>query len=232
MQNLADLQAKLDQIKAVYGEDLYNEAYKDLQQMLESKSAGSELFEGLKGCLDALTAVEEETKKAPDTPPKSIPKLEQNEALRGFLTALVSQHMPSLRSQAQYDALEAAMHVFCTLADAIFSRNLEAKQQSKKALENAIAALEIATDLTSKLSDVPEAAQSEISKAFKEPPKEYHEKEIQEALLTELGQQLSLKDLNAWYIANRYRMDKISTNALRNELFDRIRMEKEKFREK
>lgn len=229
--NLEELQAKLQDIRAKYGEEMFADSARDLAQILsEREGEYSEMAQAvseLMGVCKSAEQVKETPKSAPETVPRMPPKSTQDEALRSFLVASARQQMPSLKSQAQFDAMEATLNITCKLADAIFRSDLESVKQAKEALEKAIGALHTATDLTYKLQEMAEAEKSPTANAFSTEPKEMREGEVYETLLSELGGLKTIGSLNIWYVKNKGRMDVIVTQKSRNDIFDRIRKLKE-----
>lgn len=222
MQNLDDLKIRLGQLKALYGDKLYDEACSELKQILGPEAEGSDL---IKSCLETLTAAEEGLKEPSRKAPKrflGLPKLEQNEAFQVFAKALVDQRMLKLGSQAQYDAFEGALYAFCALASKILSKDTNTETEAT-ILGEALTALRLATDLTNKIREVPEAA-AETSKDFIDPPKELVERDLQAALLAELDRLDGIAQFNSWYSQNRERIDRVVSYSLRNELYDAIRL--------
>jgi hypothetical protein len=142
-----------------------------------------------------------------------------------LIAETIKSQMPGLRTQAQYDAVASTMGVVQQVVNAILDGNTKLEQDARSALEIAFENIGKATELSRKLEDVPEAASSDASKQFKDPPAQFHEVDAQAELLQELALLPSLDALKAWYDlpANRSRRDKVITQALRNELLDAIR---------
>jgi hypothetical protein len=145
-----------------------------------------------------------------------------------FFKALQEQ-MPGIKSQAQLDAFLASLEALKVTVNAIHSGDKDAEAKGREALSKALDAVSKATQITEKLREVPEAATSKESEAFKVPPKEFEESDIYRGLLSELEDIRRLDVLNAWYQANRQRIDQVVSQNLRDALFDAIREKKHAF---
>jgi len=142
-----------------------------------------------------------------------------------FFKAL-QQQLPALKSQAQFTAFQAAFEAFRGVMNAIFEGSPLAEKEALDALGKAFDVAKKATELTNKLSEVPEAATSKESEEFKQPPAEFGEYDEQRKLMTELAHIETLKNLTDWYHTNRARIDRVRSPSLRNPLLDAIRERK------
>jgi hypothetical protein len=142
-----------------------------------------------------------------------------------FMRALQAR-LPALKSQGQFTAFQASFEAFQATVNGILTQNKEAEAAGKEALGKSFEVIRQATDITRKLEDVPEAATSEEAEAFKRPPSEFGEYDIQRALITELGKVQTLTELDAWWVTNRQRVDQVKSPSLRNPLIDFVRERK------
>lgn len=139
-----------------------------------------------------------------------------------FLRAL-QQQLPALRSQGQYTAFQGAFEAFRATVNGVLEGKPELESAGREALEKAMETLRMATHLTVKLQEVPEAATSAASEDFKRPPADFQEYDVQRALLSELQVIETLPGLNEWWVANRARIDLVKSPSLRNPLLDLVR---------
>ena len=142
-----------------------------------------------------------------------------------FFKAL-QQQLPGLKSQAQFNAFQAAFEAFRSVMNSIFEQKPEVEKVALDALTQAFDAARKITDLTEKLQEVPEAATSKVAEEYKNPPAEFGEYDLQRLLLSELEQIQSGGDLSTWWNANRARIDRVKSPSLRNPLLDLVREKK------
>lgn len=222
---------EMNRIRREHGEEAYREAAKNAAKMAMARGGKAELF--MRGALkdvvdfDAIKR-EREAEFAPPPrepePPKPPPPtpLPADEAMA---KAIMGQ-IPGCETQAQFNAMLACFDALRLLLAAIFINNKESGVRAKEALDRALMVAVTATDIAGKLKDVPEAAMGPGAEEFKEPPKQFHEHDIQRSLLAELATVTALDALNAWYQTNRTRMDQVVSPSLRNVLFDAIKTKK------
>jgi hypothetical protein len=146
-----------------------------------------------------------------------------------MMAELLRRQMPAIKSQAQYDAVVGSLDAVRAVVNAILEGKPSEEADGRKALEMAFEAARVATHATQQLEDVPEAATSEASKAFKEEPAQFTELEDQRRMLAELEAITTTEALNDWYADTKDRRDKIVNQKLRNELLDAIRAKKNSF---
>ncbi len=141
---------------------------------------------------------------------------------QAFLLAM-QKSIPAMRSQAQFTAFMAAFDALRGAMNAIFGGQAGAEKEYLEGLAKAIDVARKVTDVTDRLRDVPEAAESKLADEFKQPPREFGEYDLQRALLTELAGIDHLEGLQRWWVGNRQRIDKVVSPSLRNPLIDAIR---------
>jgi hypothetical protein len=143
-----------------------------------------------------------------------------------LLAQALKTHIPGLKTQAQFNAFRAAFDAFHAVVGAIFDTDGPREEESRKLLDTAFLACKQATDITRKLSEVPEAASSKAAEEFKKAPAEFQEYDIQQQLLGELGRLQDLNTLTEWYKASKDRIDLVKSQTLRNILLDAVRARK------
>jgi hypothetical protein len=203
----------LNGIREKYGDDAYKSAATDIAGQFLAQGGETAAFarEAFKGVVD-FDAVEKQRAEMPADNP---------------ILAAIQQQVPGIKSQAQFNVFMAAFDALRATMNAIFTGNDADEAKGKKALESAYEAAHKATEITGKLTDVPEAATSKAAEEFKNPPRQFTELSEQRALLTELGEIKSTDTLNTWYAANRSRIDRVVSQSLRNALFDSIRQKRD-----
>lgn len=147
-----------------------------------------------------------------------------------FIRAL-QQQLPGIKSQAQFTAFQASFEAFRATINGILERNPAGESAGREALQKSFETMRVATDLTQKLADVPEAATSKEAEAFKQPPAEFAEYDIQRRLLSELGTLHTLSALIEWWADNRANIDLVKSPTLRNPLIDLVREKKARLAE-
>jgi len=146
---------------------------------------------------------------------------------RGFIE-MIQASMPAIKSQAQFNAFLASFEALRGVMNAIFARDTQNEKAYTEALLKSLQAAKQTTELTEKLQDVPDAAESKLADEFKKPPRQFGEYDIQRALMTELAQIDSLDNLTRWWAENRGRIDEVVSPSLRNPLIDAVREKKSK----
>lgn len=219
---LSTFVTKLNDIRKRYGDGPWREAM--IKFGVDCLNAGGQTERFAKELINGLA--EEglswaQVEAAAAEPPKSpAPTMDEM-----FMKAL-QQQLPGLKSQAQFTAFQGAFEAFRAISNAILAKNKEAETTAKEALEKGFETLRMATDLTQKLEDVPEAATSAEAEEFKRPPAEFQEYDVQRSLLSELSKISTLSELNEWWKTNRQRVDQVKSPSLRNPLIDLVREKK------
>lgn len=146
--------------------------------------------------------------------------------LNTLLASTFRKRMPGMKTQAQFTTFRAAFDAFEAVVNSIFSSNRGQETEARKLLEMAFNACRQATDISQKLGEVPEAASSKASAEFKQPPAEFAEFDVQQALLGELAGIQTLEGLKRWYGETKERRDSIRSQTLRDVLIDAVRSRK------
>lgn len=144
-----------------------------------------------------------------------------------MMTEALRQSMPNLKTQAQFTAFMLAFDSFRLLCDSIFSNDRSREEDARAAFEQAIAAIQTATELGAKFEEIPLESRSTAANPFTQPPVQFQEYDIQKKLLAELTRITSIEDLRQWYDSTKPQRDQVVSQTLRNVLLDRIRQKKE-----
>lgn len=148
---------------------------------------------------------------------------EQPTSMQDTLAGLLQQQMPGIKSQAQFDAVSGILQATQILINSILNDTPEQEKEANGALQLALTALHKATELTSKLEEVPEAVPGKSGEMFKQPPAQYSDYQVKQQLLSELSMISSVDELTKWYLATKEQRDKIADTSHRNHLLDSIR---------
>ena len=140
-----------------------------------------------------------------------------------MMADMLRKQMPGIKTQAQYDAVVAALDAVRLVINAILDGGGAKEVEARRALEMTFSALAKGTEITNKLEDSPEAATSPEAEKFKTPPAQFHEQDVVAKLLGELEALGTLDALNAWYGQTKAERDRVVTQSFRNSLMDSIR---------
>jgi len=142
------------------------------------------------------------------------------------MAEVLRQSIPSMKSQAQFNAFAIAFDSFRLVIESIFSGNVPGEIEAISTLEKALEAARTATDITKKYEEVPEENRGKASTEFTTAPYTFGEYDIQKRLLGELTAITTTAELNDWYLTTKGDRDKVLTQSLRNILMDSIRQKK------
>lgn len=214
---IKQMMEQLETIKGKYGEIAYRRAADEaarlfLRQDPETAKIAREVLQGVVD-FDRL-----------DKEPPPAPSMKLNP--EQLMAQALKQQMPGLQTQAQYNVTMTAFDALRVHLNAVFMGDKELATKSKDALLQALEGGVQVTELSQKLGHVPEAATSDAAQDFKQPPKQFHEYDVQRALLTEIEQVTTLAQFNQWYAANRTRIDTVVSKNYRDALFDAMRVKK------
>ena len=177
---------------------------------------------------EAYRAAQEEAKPQREAVAENMKNARRTEAEmdQGFLR-VIQKSIPAMKSQAQFNAFMASFEALRGVMNAIFARDEKTERELLDALAKSIDAARKMTDITERLREVPEAAESKLADEFKNPPRQFGEYDLQRGLLSELAQVDSLEALQRWWAENRRRIDDVVSPSLRNPLIDAVRAKKE-----
>jgi hypothetical protein len=139
---------------------------------------------------------------------------------------LVKTYLPAINTQAEYDAVVGAFGALRNNIAAILSGDKERSTQADALMGAALSAVRMAKEGSDKLREVPEAATSEASEAFKVAPKQFVEDDVLQRLLDGLTAITEHDAFTVWYRETRVEREGVVTPALRNKLYDAIRAKK------
>ena len=214
--------SQLSTIKERYGDAAYQRAAMQAAKLLIRQGGEIEAVarDVLKDVVD-FSAIDNEPKE----PAKNSPQMSSDQ----MMVEAIRQQMPGIQTQAQFNLFMTAFDALRLYLNSVFLNQKEAAEKAREALNKALDAAGQVTELSEKLSQVPEAAQSKEAEDFKRPPLQFHEYDVQKALLTELILITSPEQLGQWYAANRATIDQVISPQFRNPLLDAIRAKKASF---
>lgn len=215
MNPFEDLLGQLHKIKQEHGADAYASACRDVARTMVAQGGQAEEF-----AREAFAEYLGDEPSASEGPVGAV----GNEAVMGAL----KMGLPHLRSQAQFNAFMAAFDALKVTCDAIFAGDPAAVLRGRTALDKALEVAGQVTEVTNKLDEVPEAAESKLADEFRPASVNPGEYDVQKQLMGELEQIDSLEGLNEWYQSTADLRNKIVSASLRNVLFDAIRSRKAK----
>lgn len=140
-----------------------------------------------------------------------------------MLAEMLRRQMPGIKTQAQYDVVVGALDAVRVVLTHILNRDSKQEAEARAVLEKTFDAARVATELTHKLEDVPEATTSSASEQFKKPPAQFEEQAVVQKLMGELRRFETREGLNIWYAQTKSERDRVVTQSLRNTLLDAIR---------
>lgn len=158
-----------------------------------------------------------------------------------LMSDTMRRHMPGIKTQAQYDAVMAALDATRLVLNSILEQKLTQEAEAMQLLNAAFQVAKKATELQEKLSEVPTEATSSAADPFRNPPTQFednpeiqelqrhpqfNEVEMQAALMNHLETIETWDQLTAWYASTKKDRDQVKTQSLRNELLDAIRAKK------
>lgn len=209
----------LTRIREAYGEDKFKYAAAHSIRMIlaQHPERKEDIREALAGMVDVDELLQKNTSKYPDLPTGDM------------MFQAIRQSMPGIQTQAQFDVTMSAFDALRAVLNAIFLSDKEGAKKAQESLLSALTAAHEVTDLSIKLSQVPEAATSAAAEQFKRPPSQYVEMAVKQELEEKLEKVTGLAELNDWYKTNRSDIDRVTTQALRNELVEKIRAKKREY---
>lgn len=217
MDRVQSMKQYLGRIRDLYGHDKYRFAAANAARMIlaQDPTREAEVREALSDIVDLNDLLKGSAPAYPDQLPSE-----------DVMTASIRASMPGIQTQAQFNVTLTAFDVLRTTLNETFLGNKEQAQKNREALLQALDAAEKATEISIKLSQVPEAAMSKEAEAFKNPPAQYSEYDIMKSLMLEVEAVTSMSQLNDWYRESRTRIDRVVTQSYRNTLLDTIRAKK------
>ena len=86
------------------------------------------------------------------------------------MTEVLRQSIPSMKSQAQFNAFAIAFDAFRLIFESICSGNAQGEVEARATLDRALDTARTATDITNKYEEVPEENRGKASTEFTQPP--------------------------------------------------------------
>jgi hypothetical protein len=230
--HMDSLLRELERLRQAKGEDAFMAASRNYAREFIRQGPGGvqlarKIFTSFLG-EEVLSEIEAEVaaaKPEPEPTPVEAPAQPAPDPNQMMVEAL-RMSMPGLKTQAQFTAFMATFDALRALANSIFEGNKEAATQAQAALNQGIEALRLATDITRRLEEVPEAASGKGAEEFKKPPAQFGEYDVQRRLLMELETVDGLDTLALWYQQSKKDIDSVVSQTLRNTLVDAIRAKK------
>lgn len=135
--------------------------------------------------------------------------------------------MPELKTQVQFSAFMAGFDAFRLLSNSIFASDPAGEEQARGAFEKALEAMRVATKLSNQFQEIPAEERGPSANQFVEAPLQFGEYDIQKKLMLELERLPSTDALNEWYLRTKDEREKVTSQSLRNVLFDQIRIKRD-----
>lgn len=225
-----DLFARFQRIRQTEGEEAFEKAVREYAE--KALEDGDEVISKFAGA--AYEAYQAEAKAYREAQASRQAERAQRAAqvqappanLDPALVEALRAALPNLRSQAQWNAFVSGFEALRGAMEAIFRQDSEEERKAREALTSALDAARHMTDMTTRLRDVPESAQSPLAEEFRRPPRQFGEADTQVKLMSELTRIGSIGELTRWWLENRKRIDEIVTPGLRNSLMDAVRDKK------
>lgn len=228
--NIDSVRAQLEALRAKHGEAVYQQARRDLALALIGKPNGEAHIrlafpdmdiEELKAAAAPTPAPSDESGgsfyqggQAPSVPDEQL------------MMRLLQQQMPSIKTQGHLNLFQAAFDALRTTLDGAFSGDADRARRGREALLKVLDTAGNVHEVMAKLDEMPPEARSDAANEFLQPPKQFHEYDIQRRLLVELEGLLTMAALTDWYTATKDDRDRVVSQKLRNELLDAIRAKK------
>lgn len=229
---------ELHKLRQEKGEAAFEEAIRSYASEVVEGNGGIDFSGAIGEMLQGFTKDREEYEKAAKARAEAQDK--RAEEMRSWGTGFggsqeflgaIKQSLPAMRSQAQFNVFMAGFDAFRGVLNSIFAKDPRAEADFLAALHKSFEVARQTTDLTERLTEVPEAAGSKLADEYREPPRQFGEYDVQRALLTELEGLSDLGALTRWWAENRKRIDDVVSPSLRNPLIDAVREKKSKLGE-
>jgi hypothetical protein len=198
---------QLETIRREQGEEAYLTTRTSLARLLLGTASGEAFLK--------------ETFPDLDLEPLRKERAERPQAL-DFIS-LIRAHVPTLKTQAQFDLFMAAFNALTATLTSYFAGGFETGDKTREVLTQTLDAAKQIHGIEDLLSEIPEDQRSPKANVFTDAPKQFSEIEEQRRLLAELDAIRSPAALKAWYANERQRIDGVVTKPYRDVLFDAIR---------
>lgn len=203
----------LQDVRERFGEEAYIRARNNLARMLMSDPNGEAFIKRV----------------FPDLDLESLGPSPAATLTNEDLLAAIRTHVPSIKTQAEFDLFQTAFKALCVAFNATYQGEDQVASAARDALNVALDTAAKVRTVASQLEELPPENVSAQGRTFIDPPKEFTEVEEQRRLLAELDAVTTVQGLNDWYSAQRSRIDGVVTPKYRDPLFDAIRSKKAQF---
>lgn len=228
-----DLLQQFQKVRAEQGDEAFEAAVREYaEKAIESGEnfipgmAGA-VFEQYRQAQAEIHSAQEASRATREAQAQQVRNTQPTEVDPAMLR-VIQQSIPSMKSQAQFNAFMTSFDALRGLMNAIFARDPKAEKDFSDGLKKAIDAARMMTEMTERLQDVPDAAEGKLADEFKHPPRQFGEAGLQQTLLAELAEINELDVLTRWWTDNRKRVDDVVSPSLRNPLIDAVREKKNK----
>jgi hypothetical protein len=144
-----------------------------------------------------------------------------------IMAQAMRQSMPELKTQVQFSAFMAGFDSFRLLSNSIFASDSVGEEQARGAFEKALEAMRVATKLSNQFQEIPVEERGPSASQFVEAPLQFGEYDIQKKPMLDLELLTSADALNEWYQRTKDEREKVTSQSLRNVLFDAIRCKRD-----
>lgn len=245
---LDPLLKQLASLREQHGEETYNQARREIALAIILKPKGDEFVKKMWPDLDLdelRKAANEKltgSVKAEPVNEGSTPKRGPKEAhgpdprrqvgdVNSVMVEMLRQQIPSLTTQAQFNAFMACFDALRGTLDAYFRGDAKQAAESRDALNQGLDMAARLKQVAEQVAEIPEEERSRNAQALLDPPAQYEEGSACERLLAELEAITSIPHLSVWYTKNRVTLDGVVSQQLRNKLFDAIRNKRNELQE-
>lgn len=218
---------QLKRLSTMYGPEHVEFAAKSAARILMAQ--GPEMRDTLREALKDIIDVDALDYEPPPVYPGTNGPANSNLPTEDVMLASIRQAMPGVQTQAQFNLVLAAFDAVKVTLNASFLGDKRAAAAAREVLLKALDSADRVTELSVKLSAVPEAATSKEAEVYKTRPLQFDEYDTMKSLLIELQGISEGPRLVEWYNTNREKIDRVVSPKLRNELLDTIRAKKNSF---
>lgn len=218
---IEQVQQELEKVRAAHGEKVYQQARRDLALSVILQPQGEAYVRKAFPDID----VEDLKQEAQRIAEKVIESRtdSQQEPPEQVMLRMIQQQIPSIKTQGHFNLFTAGFDAYKTALDGYFSGDFDRAQKAREALNKVLDTASTVKSVTEKLEEIPADVRSAQANEFLEPPKEFHEYDLQKQLIGELEGVPTRAALTDWYAKTTEQRERVTSQKLRNELFDKIR---------
>jgi hypothetical protein len=211
--NLEEMVSTLQKIRREQGEEAYDTARKNIARSLLRDDKG-EAF-----ARTAFPDLDFDQLKAEAAAGPSV--LDINEMVR-----LIRHQMPNLKTDAQFKIFVAAFDALAMTLNCYFGAEAVQGNMAKGVLDQVLSVASQLPSMAEQVAEMPGDERSAAAASLVTSVTLPQEQQGQAQLLDELSKLTSIEELGQWYTSSRERFSHVTTQALRNDLFDAIRAKK------